>query len=292
MHLLALPLSILLSAICPAAPTLRLQTPLKAASSPIPISAALSAAGASAFTSAASASLPAPTITAVDLLSPTHQAAESPQTREEQSAEAAMLFDGAGRLAPTASAVLGEIIDQAVREGRLDPRTGREIRRAGYVDHLTGALNRLYLEEKGASILPGHRTLIAFKLDWLKEINDAYGHAVGDRYLVETARIVRRLISGDGILIRRSPTGFAILTPLAAEPARLLAECLRAAIASRLAGRASPVYDAATHAPVRSTIQLGMASLDSGFDEALLRDRKSTRLNSSHNPASRMPSSA
>jgi len=201
-----------------------------------------------------------------------------PEDSERARGESGLLFDGAGAprgsaavpelpsgAAPQAGAPAGvllrRLVDEAIQDGRVPGRLGQEIKQAAYVDPLTGAFNRLYLDEEGDRVIGKHKTIITFKLDWLKEINDGAGHAAGDQFLAETARIVHRVLGPDGLLVRRSPTGFAVFTDRTGPQAELLAETLRAAVAARMAGRTSRAYDVKTQAPLHSTIQLGMAPI-------------------------------
>jgi len=209
---------------------------------------------------------------------------------EQDRAQAGRMFDNPGRGADSAGVPsltappfererqpesLKSLIGRAMQDGRLDSKTGEELKRAAYTDSLTGVRNRLYFNEQGQSLAAQYRTILAFKLDWLKEINDTQGHAVGDQYLAETARIVSRLLAADGALVRRGPTSFSIFTNLSGREAELLAETLRAAVSFRLAGRRSPVYDARTRRPVRSTIQLGIAEVPGALAQRLTAAERS-----------------
>lgn len=191
-------------------------------------------------------------------------------SRESPDAVLPGLPDGtASQSEAPAGVLLRRLVDDAVKDGRVSGPLGQEIKRAAYIDPLTGAMNRLYLDEEGDRVLAKHKTLITFKLDWLKEINDAAGHAAGDQFLADTARIVYRLLGAQGLLVRRSPTGFAVFTNLTGRQAELLAETLRAAVALRMAGRKGMIFDAKTHAPLRSTIQLGIAPIAGDYQSTL-----------------------
>ncbi|MBI5239212.1 MAG: diguanylate cyclase [Elusimicrobia bacterium] len=210
---------------------------------------------------------------------------------EDSRSAAALRFDGSAaapeavlpelpaapsrRAADHVGVLLRRLVDDAIKDGRVSGRLGQEIKYAAYIDPLTGALNRLYLDEEGDRVIAGRKTLITFKLDWLKEINDAAGHAAGDQFLAETARIVHRVLGPDGLLVRRSPTGFAVFTDLSGRQAELLAESLRAAVAFRLAGRSSLAYDVKTKAPLDSTIQLGVAPIAGGYESTLAAAERS-----------------
>ncbi|MBP0597580.1 EAL domain-containing protein [Herbaspirillum sp. LeCh32-8] len=75
-------------------------------------------------------------------------------------------------------------------------------------DAMTGLPNRLQflerLDEAMATLRPGEQELavISIDLDRFKEINDAFGHALGDQVLCELARRMKAL-SGEGELVAR-----------------------------------------------------------------------------------------
>ena len=101
-----------------------------------------------------------------------------------------------------------EITDQKQIEQNLFERA--------YFDELTGLPNRSVIETRANGLLHGEQSFaLAFlDLDNFKQINDYYGHAVGDSLLVEfTKRISHNLrstdmlsrISGDEFLLLLSP---------------------------------------------------------------------------------------
>lgn len=73
-------------------------------------------------------------------------------------------------------------------------------------DPLTGLLNRRAMQEKMAS---RHTTadksacgLLILDIDFFKQINDNYGHAAGDKVLVEISRRLSKLVKNNEMLIR------------------------------------------------------------------------------------------
>jgi diguanylate cyclase len=74
-------------------------------------------------------------------------------------------------------------------------------------------------------------SLLVVDVDRFKEINDAYGHAVGDQVLRGVAQILRARIKGVDIAARVGGDEFAILLPdTAAAGARALAEKIRSTL--------------------------------------------------------------
>ena len=66
-------------------------------------------------------------------------------------------------------------------------------RRESYYDHLTRIYNRRYFTKQLAERLKGSKlfTLLFFDLNKFKEINDTYGHDMGDKVLIDTAKRLR-----------------------------------------------------------------------------------------------------
>ncbi len=116
-------------------------------------------------------------------------------------------------------------------------RSGRhaEMARDSLHDPLTQLLNRRGFAEvfKGHSALlrrrPGAVSLLMIDLDDFKEVNDEYGHTVGDRALVEVGRALSRAVRVSDRVGRLGGDEFAILLPEAdADTAFALRERIRA----------------------------------------------------------------
>lgn len=112
----------------------------------------------------------------------------------------------------------GEIIG-FIRSGRdVTERKKREeeILYLNYHDILTGLFNRSFLAEE-IKRLDTERQLpisvIMGDINGLKLVNDAFGHAEGDKLLVETAKILKRFCRKEDILARIGGDEFCILLP-------------------------------------------------------------------------------
>ena len=106
-------------------------------------------------------------------------------------------------------------------------------------DSLTGVANRLYFDRTldaaiGYVRLYGDAlSLIMVDLDHFKQVNDAYGHAVGDQVLQDFARLVSALLRPTDLLARWGGEEFVIAVPRTdLESALCLAERLRSEVAA------------------------------------------------------------
>ncbi|SHJ09459.1 diguanylate cyclase (GGDEF) domain-containing protein [Roseomonas rosea] len=86
-----------------------------------------------------------------------------------------------------------------------------EVHRAARTDALTGVCNRKGMEEIFASIDPQHLGLLMIDLDGFKPINDTYGHAGGDKALVEVARRLRETVRAKDTVVRLGGDEFVVL---------------------------------------------------------------------------------
>jgi len=82
-----------------------------------------------------------------------------------------------------------------------------------YHDPMTGCLNRLAWAEiiRGADIENHSGVVIMFDLNDLKVINDTKGHEFGDRYITESAYILKEVLSTSGSIFRVGGDEFCIL---------------------------------------------------------------------------------
>jgi len=114
-------------------------------------------------------------------------------------------------------------------KGQVDGRTVRRalrfalerqtvLQRLSHRDDLTGLYNRrgfLVQAEQFLRNARRHRTpvlLVCLDLDRLKRVNDRFGHAEGNRAIVETADILRRCFRQSDLLARFGGDEFAALT--------------------------------------------------------------------------------
>ena len=98
-------------------------------------------------------------------------------------------------------------------------------------DPLTGCMNRRALEARLksdwrlAKRRATHIALAAIDLDHFKQINDRFGHLVGDEVLYEVATMLSEAVSEEGVVARMGGEEFTVLLPWAdAETAGAVAE--------------------------------------------------------------------
>ena len=149
-------------------------------------------------------------------------------------------------------------------------------------DHLTGAWNRAHLDrviesELARSVASRQPlSLILFDIDHFKNINDTFGHAVGDTVLCELVQLVRSRTRASDLLFRWGGEEFVVLVSSAGyRRAESVAESLRKAVASHAFEGAGFV-----------TVSLGVAEHDGDedaatwfrrLDEALYEGKRSGR---------------
>jgi diguanylate cyclase (GGDEF)-like protein len=150
-----------------------------------------------------------------------------------------------------------------------------EVESQARIDALTGLSNRREFDDQLRQALSHARrsqsplSLLLLDLDHFKQINDRYGHLVGDRCLAHVAARLRETCRrGSDVLARIGGEEFAVLMPGAS-----LAEAGEQAcrIRARIEGRP---LDAEADEPIGLTASIGVTALapDSDDDaEALLR---------------------
>ena len=106
---------------------------------------------------------------------------------------------------------------------------------AAYIDALTGIGNRRYLNEKADMFFATHQLgiIIMIDLDNFKQVNDSYGHDVGDTVLKSMCRKISDYVRQDDIFARFGGEEFIILLPKCdLDTALIKAEAIRHAVES------------------------------------------------------------
>ncbi|MBQ8913342.1 MAG: diguanylate cyclase [Lachnospiraceae bacterium] len=91
----------------------------------------------------------------------------------------------------------------------------RELKKRAVTDELTGIYNRSYFEEFVERISESTYPLsiITADCDRLKEINDIYGHMVGDEYIRMAVMLFRTILPEKSIMFRTGGDEFVIFLP-------------------------------------------------------------------------------
>lgn len=165
-------------------------------------------------------------------------------------------------------------------------RSQQRFRRLARHDGLTGIFNRQHFVERAEEILSAaslqHEPvcLILFDLDHFKQINDAYGHLVGDRVLRRTVEVCRQQLGPNDIFGRLGGEEFGILLPgCAIERIGVLADAIRAAIASASGERDLRDVTVSASLGVAGTRDAGhdLRQLMADADDALYRAKRAGR---------------
>jgi diguanylate cyclase (GGDEF)-like protein len=165
--------------------------------------------------------------------------------RPRREADGTLFYDGVTR----------DITERRRLEDAL--RRARAVaERHARTDELTGASNRRHFAEMVAEALAGDARgcgLLLLDADHFKQVNDAYGHVVGDAVLVELSRRLGACLGPADCLARWGGEEFAVLL----QGVRSDADLDRRAQRLRDAVAAAPV--AAEGSSVRLTISIGAA---------------------------------
>lgn len=166
------------------------------------------------------------------------------------------------------SILAGQLATAADRASRY-----QEASRLAITDSKTGIFNYRYFYERlrdemaKADDLGTSVSLIFIDIDFLKEINDRYGHAMGDAAIEEVVRVIGQSIRTTDVAARYGGEEFVIALP-GAEPAEALAVAERI----RVAVERTPFGKTAEDAPIRTTVSAGIATYphDAGMVDDLI----------------------
>ncbi len=151
-------------------------------------------------------------------------------------------------------------------------RQTAEFERLSLTDSLTGVANRRHLNERAQVEIATVRrkrsplAVVMFDIDNFKNVNDTYGHAVGDTVLRRIANVAKEWLRPPDLIARVGGEEFALLLPGVGLPeAVAIAERIRASIA----GTSIESDDV----PVRVTSSFGVATFDDAAEtlDAVMR---------------------
>ncbi|WP_305782979.1 putative bifunctional diguanylate cyclase/phosphodiesterase [Symbioplanes lichenis] len=146
-------------------------------------------------------------------------------------------------------------------------RSAGEFERAARTDELTGLPNRRALQATAGLMDPRWQmALLLLDLDRFRTVNDALGHAVGDRLLVEAGRRLAESVPAHDLVVRLGGDEFAVLATRVDGPAtaRRIAAHLADVLGTPFALNGLPVG-------VSATIGIALGPGRGGDGETLLR---------------------
>lgn len=176
---------------------------------------------------------------------------------------------------------LKEEIDQhRIRERELMDLAGRlaeankRLKEMAIRDELTGLHNRRHFMEHARAEFQRHRrygsslSLLMIDADHFKNINDTFGHSVGDLVLAALAETGRTQLREVDIFARIGGEEFAILLPeTSLDDAAVVAERIRASVeSSRLRVDQHRLEDASEN-DLQFTVSIGVACTDSQMQD-------------------------
>jgi len=139
-------------------------------------------------------------------------------------------------------------------------------------DALTGLYNRRYLSDIVKRLemdheMPAVSALFMVDLDHFKNINDSYGHLIGDIMLTKTGTTIKKHIRHTDIACRYGGDEFLVLLPGAnLDAARAIADKIQKEVLS-------DISYSETGEPIRHTVSIGVTATrnDDSFDGMFLR---------------------
>lgn len=139
-------------------------------------------------------------------------------------------------------------------------------------DWLTGLYNRRKLDEflTGLAQSPGQFTsILLFDLDWFKQVNDTYGHQVGDQVLQKLAKVVQSVMLADEVVGRWGGEEFILLCR---RDGAQLAEELRLLISST--SYVQEIHLTASFGVIRCSERDSVQALIAAVDKRLYRAKQ------------------
>jgi two-component system, cell cycle response regulator len=151
-----------------------------------------------------------------------------------------------------------QVPEQLRREVDRLRREHAEAREQSLRDSLTASYNRRYLDERLLDLVAerGAATsglaIALIDLDWFKQVNDTFGHLLGDRVLQRVVELLQEELPEDGFCARYGGEEFVLVLPgLEPTPAVEIAESARLRVERHAWASLAP--------GLRVTVSIGLA---------------------------------
>src|SRR6056297_1515648 len=108
------------------------------------------------------------------------------------------------------------IFNAFIRDITERKKEEEKIKYLSFHDQLTGLYNRRYFEDTIARLDRSRRLpvgVITADIDNLKQINDLYGHSIGDEYIKETSKVINSSVREGDIVSRIGGDEFTVILP-------------------------------------------------------------------------------
>ena len=124
-----------------------------------------------------------------------------------------------------------------------------------YIDPLTKALNRRFLENYKDEIVKFYSHILLVDIDHFKKINDTYGHQIGDKVLENITKVMKKLLRYKDLVIRYGGEEFLIAINVPKDDLAVkIAERIRKAIEN------TPIM--IDDDKIRVTVSIGIAKIE------------------------------
>ena len=147
----------------------------------------------------------------------------------------------------------------------LNYRLATNLQKLASSDALTGVMNRRSLDVEATRVIARHvntgevMTVMLLDVNHFKNVNDTYGHAVGDRVLQTLASVIGGLIRDGDYFARYGGEEFCLVMPE-------MTEALALPIAERLREACAAISINTGEKPLSITISIGIADSSSSAD--------------------------
>lgn len=148
-------------------------------------------------------------------------------------------------------------------------------------DSMTGLYNRAYFTEELKRMESGRfepSSIILCDLDYLKNVNDRYGHAAGDEMIITAARLIKTCFRSNDVVARFGGDEFAIIIPKSNETICInLVEKIRIAVAEHNKTSHFTISISIGHA-TRTSVEQTMQEVLQQADNAMYADKAQRRV--------------